>query len=138
MTDVFTVAERSAVMRKVPGKNSSAEMKVRRLLTRMGLRYRLHRKDLPGSPDVVFAGRRTVLFVHGCFWHGHDCRRGARAPKANADYWTAKIAGNVARDARNLEGLVERGWRPVVVWECELKDEATLLARLNAELGVSP
>ena len=73
MTDVFTAAERSAVMRRVPGKNSSAEMKVRKLLTAMGLRYRLHRKDLPGSPDVVVPGRRTALFVHGCFWHGHDC-----------------------------------------------------------------
>ena len=136
MTDVFTAAERSAVMRKVPGKNSSAEMRVRRLLTRMGLRYRLHRKDLPGSPDVVFPGRKMALFVHGCFWHGHDCRRGARAPKANAEYWTAKIARNVARDARNLDGLAERGWRPVVVWECELKDEAALQARLGAELAV--
>ena len=136
MTDVFTAAERSAVMRKVSGKNSSAEMRVRRLLTRMGLRYRLHRKDLPGSPDVVFPGRKMALFVHGCFWHGHDCRRGARAPKANAEYWTAKIARNVARDARNLDGLAERGWRPVVVWECELKDEAALQARLGAELAV--
>ncbi|MEO6340487.1 MAG: DNA mismatch endonuclease Vsr [Caulobacteraceae bacterium] len=136
MTDVFTVAERSAVMRKVPGKNSSAEMKVRKLLTRMGLRYRLHRKDLPGSPDVVFPGRKVALFVHGCFWHGHDCRRGARAPKANADYWTAKIARNVARDARNIDALTAKTWRPVVVWECELKDEAGLRAKLSEMLGL--
>ncbi len=136
MTDVFTAAERSAVMRKVPGKNSSAEMKVRRLLTRMGLRYRLHRKDLPGSPDVVFPGRKVALFVHGCFWHGHDCRRGARAPKANADYWTAKIARNVARDARTLDALTVQGWRPVVVWECDLKDETALQALLSEALGL--
>ena len=138
MTDVFTAAERSAVMRRVPGKNSSAEMKVRKLLTSMGLRYRLHRKDLPGSPDVAFPGRRTALFVHGCFWHGHDCKRGARAPKANADYWTAKIARNRARDVRNIEGLTALGWRSVTVWECELRDEAALRARLEGELGIGP
>ena len=138
MTDVFTAAERSAVMRRVPGKNSSAEMKVRRLLTSMGLRYRLHRKDLPGSPDVAFPGRRTALFVHGCFWHGHDCKRGARAPKANADYWTAKIARNRARDVRNVEGLTALGWRSVTVWECELRDEAALRARLETEILPPP
>jgi len=138
VTDVFTAAERSAVMRKVPGKNSSAEIKVRRLLTAMGLRYRLHRKDLPGSPDVAFPGRRTALFVHGCFWHGHDCKRGARAPKANADYWTAKIARNRARDARNVEALQAMGWRPFTVWECELKDEAALRGRLEHELQLRP
>jgi DNA mismatch endonuclease (patch repair protein) len=134
-TDVFTAEQRSAVMRKVPGKNSSAEMKLRRLLRRMGLGYRLHRKDLPGSPDVAMAGRKAAVFVHGCFWHGHDCRRGARQPKANADYWIAKIARNRARDAASAEKLQAMGWRPVVVWECELKDEAALEARLRAELG---
>ena len=134
-TDVFTPEQRSAVMRKVPGKNSSAEMVVRRLLTRMGVGYRLHRKDLPGSPDVAMAGRRVALFVHGCFWHGHDCRRGARAPKANAAYWTAKIARNRARDTAAVAALEARGWRPVTVWECELKDEAALEARLASILG---
>ena len=135
-TDVFSPEQRSAVMRKVPGKNSSAELKVRRLLTGMGLRYRLHRKDLPGSPDVAMPGRRTALFVHGCFWHGHDCRRGARAPKANADYWSAKIARNKARDTASVAALVAMGWRPLVVWECELKDKAGLEARLRVELGL--
>ena len=99
MSDVFTPEQRSAVMRKVPSRNSSAELKVRRLLRSLGVGYRLHRQDLPGSPDIVMAGRRLAIFVHGCFWHGHDCRRGARAPKAHADYWQAKIARNVARDA---------------------------------------
>ena len=131
-TDVFTPAERSAVMRKVPGKNSSAEMKLRRLLTAMGYRYRLHRKDLPGSPDVAMPGRKTAVFVHGCFWHGHDCRRGARMPKANADYWTAKIARNRGRDAAAVEALTVMGWRPLTVWECELKDEDALRTRLSA------
>lgn len=130
MSDVFTPEQRSAVMRKVPGRNSSAELKVRRLLRALGVGYRLHRKDLPGSPDIVMAGRRLAVFVHGCFWHGHDCRRGARAPKAHADYWSAKIARNKARDAKVQAELTALGWRPVVVWECELTDEAILSARL--------
>ena len=137
-TDVFTAEQRSAVMRKVPGKNSSAELKVRRVLTAMGLRYRLHRRDLPGSPDIAMPGRRLALFVHGCFWHGHDCRRGARQPKANADYWTAKIARNQARDAANLEALRAMGWRPAVIWECELKDDAALPDRLAALISGEP
>ena len=136
MTDVFTPEQRSAVMRKVPGRNSSAEMKVRKLLTRLGLRYRLHRKDLPGSPDVAMPGRKAAVFVHGCFWHGHDCKRGARMPKANADYWQAKIARNRARDARSIAALDAMGWTPLVVWECELKDEAALEARLRDALSL--
>ena len=131
-TDVFTPEQRSAVMRRVPAKNSSIEMAVRRLLTGLGLRYRLHRADLPGSPDVAMPGRKLALFVHGCFWHGHDCRRGARAPKANAAYWTAKIARNRARDAAAVEALEKMGWRAVTVWECELKDRPALEARLRA------
>ncbi len=133
-TDVFTPAQRSAVMRAVPGKDSAAELKVRRLLTAMGLRYRLHRRELPGSPDIVFARRKLALFVHGCFWHGHDCRRGARVPKANAAYWTGKIARNRARDAAAQTALATLGWRAEVVWECTLKDEAALQARLKGLL----
>jgi len=135
MSDPFTPAERSAVMRRVPGKGSSAEVKVRKALTALGVRYRLHRKDLPGSPDVVMPGRRLGLFVHGCFWHGHGCRRGDRPPKANADYWAAKIARNRARDARVQNELLALGWRPEVIWECELKDTEALTARLQKLLG---
>lgn len=123
-------------MRRVPSRNSSAEMRVRRLLTRMGLRYRLHRKDLPGQPDIVFIGRRLVIFVHGCFWHGHDCARGARAPKANAEYWQAKIQRNRDRDARVQADLVTRQWRVEVVWECELKDEDALRRKLASSLDL--
>ncbi len=130
MSDPLTPAERSAVMRKVPGEGSSAELKVRRALTALGVRYRLHRKDLPGSPDIVMAGRRLAVFVHGCFWHGHDCRRGDRPPKANAAYWSAKIARNRARDVRIQSELRTRGWRTEVIWECELKDADGLRARL--------
>ena len=135
MSDPFTPAERSAVMRKVPGKGSSAEIKVRKALTALGARYRLHRKDLPGSPDVVMPGRRLALFVHGCFWHGHDCRRGDRPPKANADYWSAKIARNRARDARVQAELRALGWRAEVIWECELKDAVALRIRMEGLLG---
>jgi DNA mismatch endonuclease (patch repair protein) len=133
-SDVFSPAERSAVMRRVKGKNTGPELALRQILTRMGLRYRLHRKDLPGAPDIAFIGRKTAIFMHGCFWHGHDCRRGARQPKANADYWIAKIGRNRARDLVNTGKLLAMGWRPVVVWECELKDLAVLEEKLSAIL----
>jgi DNA mismatch endonuclease (patch repair protein) len=135
MTDVFDAAKRSAVMRRVKGRDTSPEMTVRKALTRLGARYRLHRKDLPGAPDIVLPGRRIALFVHGCFWHGHDCARGARVPKQNRDYWVAKVARNRDRDARNLAALENAGWRVETLWECELKDEAALAARLERLLG---
>jgi len=118
-------------MRKVGSKDTGPELAVRRLLTSLGLRYRLQRKDLPGAPDIVLPGRRLALFVHGCFWHGHDCRRGARAPKTNAGYWRAKIARNVARDAAALAALADLGWRAEVIWECELKTPDALTGRLE-------
>ena len=111
MTDVFDPAKRSAVMARVKSRDTRPELLLRRLLTGLGARYRLHRKDLPGSPDVAMPGRRLAIFVHGCFWHGHDCPRGSRAPKANRDYWLAKVARNVARDARNRADLAAAGWR---------------------------
>lgn len=133
-SDAFTPAQRSAVMARVRSRDTGPERAVRALLTRLGVRYRLQRRDLPGSPDIVMAGRRTAVFVHGCFWHGHACRRGARAPKANAAYWTAKIARNVARDASAQAALETAGWTVVTVWECELKDEPALALRLSASL----
>ncbi len=126
MTDVFTPEKRSAVMRRVKSTDTSPEMTVRRLLTRMGVGYRLHRKDLPGKPDIVMPGRKLAIFVHGCFWHGHDCARGARMPKANRPYWEAKIGRNAARDAASQAALEAMGWRVLVLWECGLKDEAAL------------
>ena len=118
-------------MRRVKGRDTSAELKVRRLLWRLGARYRLNRRDLPGSPDIVLPGRRLAIFVHGCFWHGHGCARGARVPKANREYWIAKVARNRARDARAEAALDALGWRVEVVWECELKDQAALADRLG-------
>jgi len=134
-TDVFDAAQRSAVMRRVKGRDTGPEMRVRKALTALGARYRLHRKDLPGSPDIVMPGRRLALFVHGCFWHGHDCPRGARTPKANRDYWTAKVGRNRVRDLRVQGELAARGWRVETIWECELKDADGLQARLERLLN---
>ena len=138
MTDVYSPEKRSAVMRRVKGKDTTPELKARKALTALGARYRLHRKDLPGSPDIVLPGRRLALFVHGCFWHGHDCARGARVPKANRDYWLGKVGRNRARDAASREALAARGWRVETLWECDLKDAEVLRARLAALLAVQP
>ncbi len=121
MGDVFTPEKRSAVMRRVKGRDTAPEMKVRRLLRGAGIGYQLGGCGLPGRPDVVMKGRRVVLFVHGCFWHGHDCPRGARQPRSNADYWLAKIDRNRARDDRVTAELQAQGWRVLTLWECEQK-----------------
>ena len=126
---------RSATMRAVKSRDTKPEMRVRRLLHRAGYRYRLHAADLPGAPDIVFRGRRKAVFVHGCFWHGHHCRRGARMPATNVEYWRRKIGRNVERHARNLETLAADGWTVLTLWECELKDETALRARLEEFLG---
>ena len=128
-------ARRSATMRAVRGRDTTPELKVRALLRPFAPGYRLHRTDVPGKPDVAYVGARKAIFVHGCFWHGHDCPRGARAPKANADYWQAKIARNRARDIRNVQALAERGWKSLTVWECDLKDETAVAERLRAFLA---
>ncbi|QYC09223.1 very short patch repair endonuclease [Brevundimonas nasdae] len=121
MTDVFSAEKRSAVMRRIKGRDTAPELAVRRVLRAAGVGYRLGGCGLPGRPDVVMKGRRTVIFVHGCFWHGHDCARGARQPKANADYWIAKINRNRARDATAQTALEADGWRVLTVWECRMK-----------------
>lgn len=108
-------------MRAVKSKDTAPEMIVRSAAHGLGLRYRLHRRDLPGSPDLVFPIRRKVVFVNGCFWHGHNCARGAREPKTNVDYWRAKIARNVARDNCDLQALADAGWEVLTIWECETK-----------------
>ena len=120
-TDVFPPEKRSAVMRRVRDRDTTPELTVRRILREAGIGYRLGGCGLPGRPDVVMKGRRIALFVHGCFWHGHDCARGARQPKANADYWIAKIGRNRARDARTSTELTDTGWTVVTIWECEMK-----------------
>lgn len=121
-------------MSLVKSKNSKPELLVRRLLHKMGYRFRLHRTDLPGRPDIVLPRYGTVILVHGCFWHGHSCKRGNRVPSTNREYWTQKIARNVARDDRNLQALNGLGWNVSIVWECETRDLTSLGARLTRTL----
>jgi DNA mismatch endonuclease (patch repair protein) len=128
--------DRSAVMRAVKSRDTSPELAVRAILSAIAPGYRLNRADLPGKPDIAYGPRKLAIFVHGCFWHGHDCPRGARMPKANADYWRAKIARNRARDERTLAAYEAMNWRALVVYECELKDRATLAARLEQAVKV--
>lgn len=122
-------------MRAVKSRDTAPELHVRRLVHSMGYRYRLHRLDLPGKPDLAFGPRRKAIFVHGCFWHGHQCKRGARAPATNKSYWINKIARNVSRYERQVAELSNRGWTVLTVWECELRDEKELVRRLRRFLG---
>lgn len=128
MTDVFTPEKRSWVMSRVGGKNTKPEMRVRKAAHAMGLRYRLHRRDLPGRPDIVFPSRGVALFVHGCFWHRHEGCRLASTPGSNVEFWQEKFCRNVDRDVANSRRLVEGGWRPVIIWECETRKPETLPA----------
>ena len=127
-----TSLTRSAIMRAVRSRDTSPELAVRGVLRSFAPGYRLHRKDIPGRPDIAYIGAKRAIFVHGCFWHGHDCARGARAPKTNADYWRAKIARNQARDAGAMDALAVLGWRALVIWECELKEREFLARKLRA------
>lgn len=113
-------------MRSVKNRDTKPEIIVRRLLHRMGFRYRLHRSDLPGKPDIVFTSRKKVIFVHGCFWHGHSCKRGSRLPKTNTEYWQSKIERNKQRFAKQLEELADLGWSELTIWECQLKETELL------------
>lgn len=131
MVDRFTPEARSRLMASIRGKNTKPEMVVRRLLHAMGYRFRLHRRDLPGTPDIVFPGRRAVVFVHGCFWHRHAGCRLAAVPATRRDFWEAKIAANKARDRRAVAQLRRDGWRVAVVWECQTRKPAGLDGRLR-------
>jgi len=122
-------------MSAVRGKDTKSEMIVRRLVHGMGYRYRLHCKELPGSPDLVFRSRRKAIFVHGCFWHQHKGCRRAGKPQSNAGFWTVKLDGNAARDAEQLKALKKKGWRVLVIWECEIKNNDELRTRLRRFLG---
>ncbi|MEQ1820045.1 MAG: DNA mismatch endonuclease Vsr [Terricaulis sp.] len=130
--DVFDPVKRSAVMRAVKSRDTEPELKVRAAVRDLGYarRYRLNGASLPGKPDLVFGAMRKAIFVHGCFWHGHDCKRGARQPKDNAAYWRAKISRNVARDCATLKTLRADEWATLVIWECETRDSASLARKL--------
>lgn len=138
MADTRTPAERRRIMQAVNTKDTGPEWTVRRLLFSLGYRYRLHGKGLPGRPDIVFAGRKKAIFVHGCFWHGHEgCSKG-RAPKSKLEYWGPKLEANRARDDRNAAELAELGWEVLTVWQCETRDPADLQRRLIAFLEGRP
>lgn len=131
--DTLTPRERSERMRLVRSKDTKTEWTLRRLIYALGYRYRLHDRRLPGSPDVVFRRKKKVVFVHGCFWHGHDCKLG-RMPKSRVDFWSAKIASNRERDARVLKEIRAMRWRALVVWECQLERVDWLKGRIGGFL----
>ena len=131
MVDVHTPEQRSFNMSRIRGADTKPEIIVRSLVHQMGYRFRLHRKDLPGKPDIVLPGRQKIIFVHGCFWHVHRCRYGQVVPKTNAEFWRKKRAGTVERDRRNRRALREMGWDVMTVWECWTRDpEERLIPRL--------
>ena len=129
--DVYSKAQRSATMARVRGKDTAPEKAVRSLLHRLGFRFRLHRSDLPGTPDIVMPGRGIVILVHGCFWHQHPNCPHATRPTSNCAYWNAKLDRNVVRDADNQRALKRLGWKVAVIWECQLKDIDRLVRRLT-------
>ena len=131
MADSLTREQRSERMARIKSRDTRPEMIVRRLTHRLGYRFRLHGHGLPGRPDMVLARHRVVIFVHGCFWHRHECKAGKRMPKSHLDYWGSKLARNVERDADATRRLMEVGWRVLTVWECETRDKAVLADRLR-------
>ncbi|KQZ06172.1 hypothetical protein ASD21_00575 [Caulobacter sp. Root1455] len=128
--DVFSPEKRSAVMAAIPQTGTKPELKVRKAATLLGLRYRIAPRTLPGRPDLAFPGAKTALFVHGCFWHRHGGCRFATTPRSNIDFWQEKFARNVSRDAAKESALEARGWRLIVIWECETTKPETVLERL--------
>ena len=134
MADVLTATQRSFNMSRIRSKDTKPEMIVRRLAHRLGYRFRLHRSDLPGKPDLVFPSRRKIIFVHGCFWHKHRCKAGSVVPLTNAGFWAAKRRANVKRDRKCNRELEETGWIVLVVWECQTKSPDMLRSLLEGFL----
>jgi len=128
--DTLSRAERSARMALVRSKDSKFELRVRSALHKLGYRYRKHDRSLPGKPDLVFPSRRKVIFLHGCFWHGHRCRLG-RVPKTRTEYWLPKISGNRSRDQKNIRALRKLGWNTLIIWECQLSQFDAVIARME-------
>lgn len=137
MTDKLSTARRSENMRRIKSKGMKPELLVRSIVHGIGFRYALHRKDLPGKPDMVFALKKKIIFVHGCFWHGHRSKHcvDGHLPKSNLEYWVPKIAGNRKRDARNRLALKNKGWKVLEIWECETKDLISLRKKIRKFLG---
>ena len=137
VVDRLSIERRSWLMSRVSAKNTSAEMRVRSLAHRRGLRFRIHRRNLPGTPDLVFPSRRLTVFVHGCFWHRHPGCSKASLPKSRVDFWTSKFDRNVERDQENVNALTALGWRTEVIWECETKVPEVLSGRLEKIFGAT-
>ena len=135
MPDQFTPQQRSLFMSRIRGKNTKPELLVRSMLHRMGLRFRIHRADLPGTPDIVLPKFKTVIFVHGCFWHMHNCKRGRSSPRTNKHFWAIKRQGNAARDRRNILRLRKLDWRALVIWQCQLHHLETNQSLLSDLFG---
>ncbi|MDA8172204.1 MAG: DNA mismatch endonuclease Vsr [Nitrospiraceae bacterium] len=131
MKDTLSPEERSIRMSLVRSKDTKPEMRVRRLVHAMGYRYRLHVSDLPGHPDMVFPSRRKIIFVHGCFWHQHNCAMGARMPKSKIGFWKKKLEGNKKRDSEIMQRLKKDHWSVLVIWECQIKKTEALKARVK-------
>ncbi len=125
-----TAEQRSRIMRCVKSKDTTPELVVRKISHSLGYRHRLYRKDLPGKPDLVFPSRKKIIFVHGCFWHGHKCKRGDRLPKSNREYWVKKIKSNIDRDKIHIEELNRQGWSVLIVWECEVTNLHALAQKI--------
>ena len=135
MADVFPKPKRSEIMSHIGQKNTRPEILVRKMLHKLGYRFRLHRKDLPGTPDIVLPRYKSVVFVHGCFWHGHDDCSRATLPETNKEFWEKKVRKNRERDQLALKELQESGWQYLVVWQCQLRDQATLESTLKQFLS---
>jgi len=134
--DKLAPARRSENMRQIRSKDTAPELAIRKLCRGIGFTgYRIHRKDLPGKPDLAWIGRKLAVFVHGCFWHGHDCAEGLRKPKSNQDYWIPKIERNRQRDSENIAALHSAGWNVIVIWECEINEQGRLSRRLQKFLS---
>ncbi len=134
--DTIDSKARSENMRAIKSKNMNPEMKVRKLVHSLGYRYRLHKKSLPGTPDLVFASRQKAIFVHGCFWHQHNAKKCkiTRLPKSNLSYWKRKLDANVKRDKKNILRLRRKGWKVMVIWECQIRDLDRIEKRIQAFL----
>jgi DNA mismatch endonuclease, patch repair protein len=135
MTDVLTPEQRKRCMTAIRGKHTKPELLVRAFLRQMGFRYSLHRKSLPGKPDIVLPKQKTAIFVHGCFWHMHRCRYGKVVPATNKEFWQSKRLGNVERDKRKQRELRKAGWHVFTIWECLAKNTSRLEKRLRFLLG---
>jgi len=134
--DVFETDKRSEIMRRIKSGDTKPEMAVRRMVHALGFRFRLHRKDLPGTPDIVLPRHKKAILVHGCFWHGHNCPAGRKTPKSNLAYWDRKLTRNRLRDAENLAKLKAMGWDVLILWECEIRRTENMKLQLEEFLGV--